>query len=92
LPARVPRPARTACIQGVSIRMKELLRSVDPVLVSFATSLLADAGIDFVLLDRNMSILEGSLGILPQRIMVGEEQLAAARALLGAADIDCRAT
>jgi hypothetical protein len=69
--------------------MKLLLRSVDPVLVSFATSLLADAGIGFMLLDRHMSIMEGSLGVLPQRIMVAEDDLPRACALLRAAEIEC---
>lgn len=69
--------------------MKEVLRSVDAVLVSYALSLLTDAGIEYVVLDRNMSILEGSLGILPQRIMVAEDEFAEACQLMQDAGIEC---
>lgn len=53
--------------------MKLLLRSNDPVLLSFVQSLLRDAGIAFVLADSSMSVLEGSIGILPRRILVPDE-------------------
>lgn len=68
--------------------MIELLRTNDAVTVSFAEALLRDAGIPFQVLDRHMSIMEGSLGILPRRIAVAETDAAAARALLVAAGID----
>lgn len=58
------------------------MKSNDVVLIGFVRSLLDDAGIDNVLLDTNMSVLEGSIGILPQRIAVWEEDLVAARGLL----------
>jgi hypothetical protein len=44
--------------------MKELLRSNDQVLLSFVSALLNEAGIGFIVLDTNMSIMEGSIGIL----------------------------
>jgi len=47
--------------------MKELLRSNDPVLASFVGSLLRDADIEFFRFDENMSVMEGSIGALPQR-------------------------
>ena len=50
--------------------MIELLRSNDPVLISFAEALLKEAGIEHATVDQNMSIMEGSLGILPRRILV----------------------
>jgi hypothetical protein len=50
--------------------MKELLRTNDPTVVAFASALLRGEGIDWFELDVNMSILDGSLGILPRRIMV----------------------
>lgn len=62
--------------------MKELIRANDPVLLSFAVSLLEDAGIDHLLLDGHMSVLEGSLGILQRRILVDEDDLARAHRLL----------
>lgn len=62
--------------------MDELLRTTDPTLVPFVQALLSGEDIDCVVLDVNMSILEGSLGILPRRVMVREEDLFRARAIL----------
>ena len=62
--------------------MKELLRSNDPVLLSFVSALLEEAGIAFIVLDTNMSVLEGSIGILPRRVLVEEDCLDRARTLL----------
>lgn len=50
--------------------MKELLRTNDPTLIAFAKALLEGEGIDFFEMDVHMSILEGSIGILPRRLMV----------------------
>ena len=55
------------------VTMKELLSTNDIVLLSFTRDLLGQEGIEHVVLDENMSILEGSVGILPLRIMVAEE-------------------
>jgi hypothetical protein len=62
--------------------MVELLRSNDAVLISFAEALLKDAGIDHAVVDRNMSIIEGSLGILPRRMLVESSRHAEARRIL----------
>jgi len=62
--------------------MIELMRTNDPVVISFVESLLRDAGIACFVADQNMSIVEGSLGILPRRVMVDEDSLAQARQLL----------
>ena len=53
--------------------MKELVRTNDPVLVSAIGALLDGAAIPHMVLDQNMSILEGSIGMLPRRIVVAEE-------------------
>jgi len=58
--------------------MKELLRTNDPTVIAFATALLDGEGIDCFELDVHMSILDGSLGILPRRLMVRDEDLVAA--------------
>jgi len=50
--------------------MREILRSSDPTVIAFATALLTGEGIDCFPLDVHMSILEGSLGVLPRRLMV----------------------
>jgi hypothetical protein len=67
--------------------MKELLRSNDPVLLSFVSTLLEEANIAFMVLDTNMSVLEGSLGILPRRILVEEDCVDRARKLLTEAGV-----
>lgn len=68
--------------------MKELLRTNDPTVIAFATALLNGEGIDWFELDVNMSILDGSLGILPRRIMVRDADLFMARAVMRDNDID----
>jgi DNA-binding MltR family transcriptional regulator len=62
--------------------VRELIRTNDAVLVSAVGALLDGAGIPHVVLDQNMSVLEGSLGILPRRLLVDETHLLAARRLL----------
>jgi hypothetical protein len=62
--------------------MRELVRTNDAVLVSAVGALLDGAGIVHVVLDQNMSVLEGSLGILPRRVLVEDEQVKSARQLL----------
>ena len=59
--------------------MRELLRTNDPTVIAFATALLRGEGIDCFRLDDNMSALEGSIGILPRRLMVRERDLPRAR-------------
>jgi hypothetical protein len=67
--------------------MEELLRTNDLVLISYADALLREAGIEALVVDQNMSVVEGSLGVLPRRMMVSHNQLAEARALLESAGI-----
>ena len=62
--------------------MRELVRTNDAVLVSAVGALLDGAGIPHMVLDQNMSVLEGSLGVLPRRIVVAEEHARATRSLL----------
>ncbi|MGH6767756.1 MAG: DUF2007 domain-containing protein [Xanthobacteraceae bacterium] len=62
--------------------MREIVRTNDPVLVSVIEALLKGAEIPHLVLDQNMSVLEGSLGILPRRVLVGDADVAAARRLL----------
>ena len=62
--------------------MKELLRTTDPTTIAFATTLLEAEGIAAFQMDVHMSVLEGSLGILPRRIMVRDADLFLARAIL----------
>ena len=62
--------------------MREIVRTNDPVLVSAVVALLDAAGIRSMVFDQNMSVLEGSLGVLPRRVLVADGDNAAARRLL----------
>jgi hypothetical protein len=62
--------------------VRELVRTNDVVLVSAIGSLLDGANIHHLVLDQNMSILEGSVGVIPRRILVHEDDLGEARQVL----------
>lgn len=62
--------------------MKELLRTNDLTLIAFAQAYLSAEGIDCFAMDVHMSTLEGSIGILPRRLMVPTEDWARARRVL----------
>lgn len=68
--------------------MKELLRTTDPTVIAYATALLEGEDIACFPLDVHMSVLEGSIGILPRRLMVRDKDLFLARAILRDNDID----
>jgi Putative prokaryotic signal transducing protein len=63
-------------------RMKELLRTNNPVRLSWLQALLNDSGIDSLVLDHHTSLVEGSIGAIPRRLMVADRDFARARALL----------
>ena len=67
--------------------MEELVRTNDPVLISFLESLLDEAGIKFFVADGNMSILEGGIGIFPRRLMVRADEYDAAMRVLRDNDV-----
>jgi hypothetical protein len=62
--------------------MRELVRTNDAVLISAIEALLKSANIPHMVLDQNMSVLDGSLGMLPRRIVVDGDHVARARRLL----------
>ena len=62
--------------------MQEVIRTNDPVLLSFVEAVLRDAGIAAVVVDQNMSVLEGSIGVLPRRILVSDDDSAEALSLV----------
>jgi len=68
--------------------MKELLRTNDPTIIAFATALLDSEGIATFQFDVNMSVLEGSIGIMPRRLMVADRDLFIAEAVMRDAEID----
>lgn len=62
--------------------MRELIRTNDAVLITAIEALLRERQIEHMVVDRNMSVMEGSIGIFPRRILVDEHQFDAARKLL----------
>jgi hypothetical protein len=67
--------------------MIEIIRTNDAVVISYAQSLLRDAGIECLIADQNMSVLDGSIGILPRRILVADDDAATARRIFTDAGI-----
>jgi len=65
--------------------VKELLRSNDIVRLSWLSALLSEAGIEPILLDTHTSVIEGSIGALPRRLMVRDGDAARARRVLAEA-------
>jgi Putative prokaryotic signal transducing protein len=70
--------------------MKELLRTNNVVRLSWVQALLTDSGIDSLVLDHHTSLVEGSIGAIPRRLMVAERDFGRARALLTDAGEDVR--
>ena len=62
--------------------MKELIRTSNPVTIAFATALLSGEDIDCFEVDVHMSSLEGSVGVLPRRLLIRREDGFLARAVL----------
>ena len=62
--------------------MIEILRTNDPTIIAFASALLRGEGINCFVFDVHMSVLDGSLGILPRRMMVSREDAFLARSVL----------
>jgi len=67
--------------------MDEILRTNDVVLISFVETLLKEAGIRYFVADQNMSVIEGSLGILPRRVLVPADDVERTRRLLREAGV-----
>ena len=67
--------------------MRDLLRTSDPVLVTFVEALLGDAGFGFYSADTHISVMEGSIGAFPRRIQVTDADLAGARQILSDAGL-----
>lgn len=67
--------------------MEEIFRTNNAVALSFAIALLKDAGIEPLVLDQHMSIVDGSLGILPRRVLVDGDDRNQALRILKEADV-----
>jgi len=68
--------------------MKELLRTTDPTVIAFAKALLQGENIEVFELDVHTSVIEGSIGILPRRLMVADRDHFLATAVLRDNDVD----
>jgi hypothetical protein len=84
-PVRSSAPLPDEYYNGSGVAMRDVLKSTDPVLLNFAETLLRNAGIDSVVFDGHMSIMDGSLGILPRRLMVIDSDYEHAMSVLAAA-------
>ena len=71
----------------ISPFMKELLRTNDPTIIAYATALLEGEDIDCFQMDVHMSVLEGSIGVLPRRLMAADRDHFRARAILTDNDV-----
>lgn len=88
MPGRTAAKLFTLAMFAVTVAaMKELLRSNDPVYLSYVAHLLDEAGIGHLLFDGYTSAIEGSIGAIPRRIMVADEDLDRARRALGNASL-----
>ncbi len=79
------RPSRR--VDTGEFKLRELVRTNDMVLVSAIGALLDGANIHHLVLDQNMSVIEGSLGVLPRRILVHDDDNRAARQILADAGL-----
>ena len=59
--------------------MVELLRTNDLVLISWITSILGEEGIEILVFDNHMSILEGNAFAIPRRVMVHKDNYTSAK-------------
>ena len=62
--------------------MRAVLKSLDPVVLGYATDLLSQEGIESVVFDTHASVMDGSMGFLPRRLMVRDEDFDRAYKLL----------
>jgi hypothetical protein len=65
--------------------MRAVLKTLDPVVLDYAANLLSQEGIPSVIFDTHASIMDGSMGMVPRRLMVPDDDFARADFLLRAA-------
>ena len=62
--------------------MRAVLKSLDPVVLNYAANLLEQEGIESVVFDTHASVMDGSMGFLPRRLMVADDDFSRAEQLL----------
>jgi hypothetical protein len=65
--------------------MRAVLKTTDPVALSYAADVLSQEGIESVVFDTHASVMDGSAGFMPRRLMVLDEDFPKAERLLRAA-------
>ena len=65
--------------------MRAVLKTIDPVVLNYAANVLEQEGIEAVVFDTHASVMDGSMGFLPRRLMVADENFPRAEKLLRAA-------
>ncbi len=78
----VTRPGVAKAVVHFGSAMRELILTNDLVLISYVEALLADQGIEALVFDRNISLMEGSIGAFPRRLVVADEVWHRARRIL----------
>ena len=68
--------------------MQEIIRTNDLVILSLAESLMKEAGIHCMIADQSMSVMEGSLGLLPRRFLVEADREDVARQIFKDAGLE----
>ena len=71
--------------------MRELLRTNDVTVLAYVDAILTSEDIAHYVFDGNMSVLEGSIGLFPRRVMVAEDDFDQALILMKENDIDLAA-
>ena len=67
---------------AIKLHMRAVLKTIDPVVLNFAANLLSQEGIESVVFDTHASVMDGSMGFLPRRLMVSDEDFVRATKLL----------
>jgi hypothetical protein len=65
--------------------MRAVLKSLDPIVLDYAANVLSQEGIESVVFDTHASVMDGSMGFLPRRLMVRDEDFDRAYRLLSQA-------
>lgn len=68
--------------------MIEIMRTTNPVDINYIQALLKDADIFVAVFDDNISIVEGSIGLFPKRVMISEEDRVTVRNLLRGTELE----
>lgn len=83
-----PAPLAARRVTHYHLRMEELMRLNNTVTISFVEALMRDAGIACFVADQNMSIIEGSIGAIPRRVMVDADYIDQARRIVTDAGLE----